>query len=100
MFPKFMNKKPLTIMLFIKNINPDDNYIKMIEETKNMYPEHIYKVYECKAGKKINCGKINGNNLSVLIKEVPCIFTVNDSNMIKLPIDKINDVQSLSKYIN
>ena len=60
MFPKFMNKKPLTIMLFIKNINPDDNYIKMIEETKNMYPEHIYKVYECKAGKKINCGKING----------------------------------------
>lgn len=100
MFPKFMNKKPLTIMLFIKNINQDNNHIKMIEETKNTYPEHIYKVFECKPGKKINCGKINGNNLNVLVKEVPCIFTINDSNMIKLPIEKINDAKSLSKYIN
>jgi hypothetical protein len=38
MFPKFMNKKPLTIILFIDKIDPKNKYIKMIEEVKKVYP--------------------------------------------------------------
>ena len=50
------------------------------EEVKKIYPENIYKVFECKVGSKVNCGKYNNKDLVLAAKNVPSMFLINDSN--------------------
>ena len=99
MFPKFMNKKPLSIILFINKIDPKNKYIKMIEEVKTLYPENVYKVFECKVGSKVNCGKYSNKDLILSAKNVPSMFLINDSNITQLPIENMQDNKILLEYL-
>jgi hypothetical protein len=99
MFPKFMNKKPLSIILFIDKIYPKNKYIKMIEEVKKLYPENIYKVFECKEGSKVNCGKYNNKDLILSAKNVPNMFLINDSNITMLPTENIQNSKILLEFL-
>ena len=99
MFPKYMNKKPLSIILFINKIDPKNKYIKMIEEVKKLYPENVYNVFECKVGSKVNCGKYNNKDLILAAKNVPSMFLINDSNITQLPIENMQDNKILLEYL-
>lgn len=100
MFPKFMNKKPLTIILFIDKIDPKNKYIQIIEEVKKTFPENIYNVFECKKiGSKVNCGKYNGKDLILSAKTIPSIFLINDSNITMLPTENIQNSKVLLEFL-
>jgi hypothetical protein len=99
MFPKFMNKKPLSIILFTDKIDPKNKYIKIVEEVKKVYPENVYKVIECKIGSKVNCGKYNNKDLILSAKNVPSMFLINDSNITMLPTENIQNSKILLEYL-
>lgn len=98
-FPKFMNKNPLSIILFIDKNDPKNKYIKMIEEVKKIHPENIYKVFECKVGSKVNCGKYNNKDLVLAVKKDPSLFLINGSNIIQLPTENMHDKKFLLDYL-
>jgi hypothetical protein len=99
MFPKFMNKNPLSIILFIDKFDNKNKYIKMIEEVKKLHPENIYKVFECKVGSKVNCGKYNNKDLVLVAKKVPSLFLINNSNITMLPTENIPNSKILLEYL-
>ncbi len=100
MFPNFINKKPLSVILFIDKIDPKNKYIKIIEEVKSSHPENIYKVFECKVGSKVNCGMYGNKDLTLSAKNVPSMFLINDSNITMLPIDNMENSKILLEYLN
>lgn len=99
-YPKYISRKPITIILFVEKIDPNNNYIKMIEEVKNLNLENIYKVIECGSNKKIKCNEILGKNISIKLDKVPSIFIINDDNIIEIPIEHVKNVKSLLNLIN
>lgn len=101
MYPKFINKKPMTLILFVDDIKTKNKYILMIEELKKLNPENIYKVFECeKVGEKVNCGKIFGKDININVESLPSLFLINESNISNLPLDKIKSVDMLTKMIS
>ncbi len=100
MFPNFITKKPLSVILFIDKIDPKNKYIKIIEEVKSSKPENIYKVFECKVGSKVNCGMYENKDLILSAKNVPSMFLINDSNITMLPINNMVNSKILLEYLN
>lgn len=100
MFPRFINKKPMTLILLTNNIKPKNKHIKMIEELKKINPENIYKVFECGVGQKVNCGKILGKSVNITVESLPSLYLINESNISTIPLDKIENVEKLAKMIN
>ena len=92
-------EKPLSIILFIDKIDSKNKYIKMIEEVKKLYPENVYKVFECNVGSKVNCGKYSNKDLILSAKNVPSMFLINDSNITMLPTENIQNSKILLEYL-
>jgi len=100
MFPKFMNKKPMTLILFIDDINTKNKHVDLIEEVKKLNPENIYKIFECKVGQKINCGKVLNKNVNITVENIPSLFLINESNINDMQLDKIENASELSKMLS
>ena len=99
-YPKFINKKPLMILLLTSDDNENNVFVKLLNEVKEQVPENIYKIVKCnKSDKKIKCDKIFGVNLTLKIPTLPTLFIINGSNIIEIPIDKFNDINALKNLI-
>lgn len=100
MYPNLINKQETHILLFVDKIDKENKYIKMIEDLKKIKPEHNYHVVECeKDKKKIDCSKMVNMKLSVTIKSLPTMYLVNGSNIVEIPLDKLNVCGDLVKLI-
>jgi hypothetical protein len=99
-YPKFINKKPLTVLLLTDDDDEENMYVKLINQIKKKNPENIYKIEKCKkSDKKIKCDKILGMGLTLKITSLPLLYIINGSNIVEIPIDKINDSESLSSLL-
>lgn len=100
-YPKFINKKPLTILLLTDNDNQDNQYVGLLNQVKEKSPENIYKIIKCKkSDKKIKCDKILGSPLTLKISKLTILYIINGSNIVEIPIDKINGVESLKNLLD
>jgi len=100
MYPKLINNQQTHLILFIELDDKENKYIKMIEELKKLKPENNYHVIECeKDKKKIDCSKLVGMKLSINIDKLPTMYLVNGSNIVELPLDKINVSDDLVKIL-
>lgn len=101
MYPKLINKRTNHLLLFVKTINKEDKYIKMIEDVKKLRPENEYHVVECKeSDKKVDCGKMVGMKLSLGIDKLPCLYLVNGTNIAEIPIDQLKICGDLIKMLD
>ena len=99
-FPKYINKKPLTLVLFIEKIDKENKYIKMIEELKNKNPENIYKVIECTPDTKIKCKEILGKDINIKIDKLPSLFIINEDNITEISNNHLQNLNSFVDLIN
>jgi hypothetical protein len=100
MFPKYINKKPMTLILLTNNMNKNDKYITMINKIKEIHPENIYKVIQCEKGDKVNCGKISDKNINLTAKNIPALFLINEHKITELPSEQIDNVEILKNYFS
>lgn len=99
MYPKMISKNHTNLILFVKKIDAENKYVKIIEEIKKQRPENNYHVIECnKEGKKIDCSKMIGVKLSINVEKLPSLYLIND-NIVDLPLERINSVDDLLKII-
>ena len=100
-YPRFINKKPFTIILVTNEIEDKENkYIKLIENIKTRFPENYYKIVKCEQNdKKLKCDKILGFEQTLKLKSVPTLFIVNGTNIIEIPIQQIDNVDSISSIL-
>lgn len=97
-FPKLINKKPLVVLLLTDNEN--NPIIKIINQVKEELPENIYKIIKCsKSDNKIKCDEIIGINLTLKIISLPTLYIINDTNITEIPIDKINNSDTLKSLL-
>ncbi len=100
MFPKYINKKPLILVLLTDEISKDNKYIKIIEDIKEIHPQNVYKVIQCSKGDKVNCGKVGDKKINLTANKLPTLFLINENNIIELPIEKIDSVEKLDVFLN
>ena len=99
-YPKFINKKPLTVLLLTNTDDKENEYIKLIEKIKQQSPENIYSIIKCdKKEKKFKCDKILGVNLTIKLTSLPMLYVINGINIVEIPIDKINNIEALTNII-
>jgi len=99
-YPKFINKKPLTVLLLSDTDNEENKYVKLIKNVKQHSPENIYKIIKCnKTDKKFKCDKVLGINLTIKITSLPMLYVINGINIVEIPLDKINDIETLTNII-
>ena len=100
-YPKYINKKPLTIVLVTNDIeDKNDKYIELIENVKTQFPENYYKIVKCESGeKKLKCDKILGFEQTLKISSIPTLFIVNGNTITELPVDKVNDAETISNFL-
>jgi len=100
MYPNLINNQQTHVILFVGLDDKENKYIKMIEDLKKLKPENNYHVIECeKDKKKIDCSKLVGMKLSINIEKLPTMYLVNGSNIVELPLDKINVSDDLMKIL-
>lgn len=103
-YPDYINMKPMIIILCINN-NSDNSdetnkYINIIEDIKKIHPENIYKIIKCSKSKtKINLDEILEIDISIKINSLPSLYIINGDNIVEIPINKINDLESIKKII-
>lgn len=101
MYPKLISKETNHLILFVKKINKEDKYIKMVEEVKKLRPENEYHVIECKEeGTKVDCGKMVGMKLSIGVEKLPSLYLVNGSNVAEIPMDRLKVCGDLIKMLD
>jgi len=101
MYPKMINRENTHLLLFIKNDDKTNKYVKIIEDVKKIKPENEYHIIECdQTDKKIDCGKILEMKLSLEIKKLPCLFLINGKNIAEISIDKIINSNDLIKMLD
>ena len=96
-YPKFINKKPLTLILLTDNKEENKKYSEIIEQLKIKFPEHIYKITKCEyINKKIKCNnEIDELNLKLKINSLPMIYIIKNSNVVEIPINEIENIESM-----
>jgi hypothetical protein len=99
MFPKYMNKKPVNIILLSDDLSRDNEYVEIIDELNKLNDERVYKIIECQKGEKINCGTIYGRKINIKIDKLPIMYMINEENIVELPIKQITSVESLNQMI-
>lgn len=99
MFPKYMNKKPLTIILVSDDLDRDKNYVEIINELSKQNNERVYKVIKCQKGEKVNCGTIFGKKINIKVDALPNMYMINEENIVELPIKQITSAEILNKII-
>ena len=101
MYPKLITKQQNHLILFIKKIDKEDKYIKMIEDIKKIRPDYDYHVIECKEeGAKIDCSKMVGMKLSIGVEKLPSLYLVNGENIVEIPIDQLKVCGDLVKMLD
>ena len=101
MYPKLINKQTNHLLLFVKNGDKENKYIKMIEDIKKLRPENEYHIVECKSSdKKIDCGEMVGMKLSLGIEKLPCLYLVNGSNIAEIPMNQLKNCGDLIKMLD
>jgi len=99
-YPNYINRKPLVLLLVTDNDEPNNNFVKIFNDTKEQLPENIYKIIKYnKSDKKIKCDKILGINLTLKIPKNHTLFIINGTNVVEIPMDKIENVESLKKLL-
>lgn len=98
-YPKFINKKPINCILITDGKN--DKYIQMIEKLKIDYPENIYKIIYCKNNEdKIKCNEeLKELDIKIKMNSLPLIYIINGSNIIEIPINKIDNIEHIKNLI-
>ena len=100
MYPNLINNQQTHLILFVGLDDKENKYIKIIEDLKKLKPENNYHVIECeKDKKKIDCSKLVGMKLSINIEKLPTMYLLNGSNIVELPLDKINVSDDLVKIL-
>lgn len=99
MFPKYMNKKPLTVILVSDDLDRDKNYVDIINNLSKQNNERVYKVIKCEKGEKVNCGTIYGKKINIKAEILPNMYMINDENIVELPIKQITSAEILNKII-
>ena len=101
MYPKLINKQTNHLLLFIKNTDEDNKYVKMIEDVKKLRPENDYHVIKCKSSDKtVDCSKMVHMDLSLGIDKLPCLYLVNDSNIVEIPMKQLKSCADLIKMLD
>jgi len=101
MFPKLINKETSHLILFVKNIDKSNIFVKIFEDIKTLKPEYDYHVVECEEeGKKVDCEKMLGFKLSINVTKLPSIYLINGSNIVDLPLDSIKETKDLIKMLD
>ena len=99
-YPKIINKNPLTIILLTDLSEEENKYTKLIDNLKLQFPENFYKIIKCnKDDKKIKCDKYLNINLTLKIISLPSLYIINGTNITEIPLNKINDFESISNIL-
>lgn len=99
-YPKFINKKPLIILFFVENKIINADKIEIIENVKNIHPEHSYKIIETTSNSKVNLKDIIGKDITIKIKIVPTMYLINNNNITEIPGSNITNENSVISLIS
>ncbi len=98
MYPNLVVKNPPILLLFTSDKN--DKYSKMLNDASKQFKQYEYKIVNCsKVGSHIKCDKIVNAKLSIKIEKLPSLYLIDNNNVISLPIENINSVVELEKFI-
>lgn len=98
-YPKFINKKQLTIILISQH--SEDKYTKLMEEIKIEHPEHKYKIIKCEDKEAMNkCNEeLKEFGIKIKSKTFPVIYIINEKTFTEIPISKIDEIETIKKLI-
>lgn len=101
-YPKFINGGQITIILITAS-DTDEKYIKMIEDLKNKYPEHKYKIINC-GDSKSSIAKCEEELVEYGIKikspkSLPLVYIKNKSTITEIPLSKIDSIEPIKHLI-
>lgn len=96
-FPKFINAKPMNIILI--STDATNKYFKMIEELKQKYIQHKFMTIVC-TNDKNSISKCNEElkKFNIKIKSfnsLPLIYIINGNTITEIPINKIGEIEGL-----
>lgn len=96
-FPKFINAKPMNIILI--STDTTNKYFKMIEELKQKYIQHKFITIFCSNDKNsISKCNLELKKFNIKIKSfdsLPVIYIVNGDTVTEIPINKIGKIEGL-----
>jgi hypothetical protein len=98
-YPKYINKKPLRLLLFIKNKQENVDKVDILERVKNLHPENSYKVIETKPNAKVSLKEIINKDITLKIKSLPALFIINNNNITEISSDNIINENSIISLI-
>ena len=99
-YPKFINKKQMTIILITKNL--EDKYTKLMDDIKTSCPEHKYKIIKCEDKKEeiTKCEEeLKEYGIKIKTKILPVIYIINNSTITEIPISKIDGTEPIKNLI-
>lgn len=99
-YPKFINKKPMLIILITPNL--EDKYAKLIDEIKISHPEHKYKIIKCEDKKDeiVKCEEeLREYGIKIKSKTLPVIYIINNGTFTEIPISKIDGIEPIKNLV-
>jgi len=104
-FPKFINKKILTLILVInedEHADEDDNkFKKIITDLNKSNPENVYKIVETSENKiNIKDFDISKENLSLNVKKKPILFMLNDGIITEISLKENDSFEKLKQLLH
>jgi len=98
-YPSFVNKKSLTLLLFVNKIE-NNKYVDMFEELKNKHPENVYKVVETENNRLVNCKSIINKDIKLKIDKTPTLYMINGDIITEISLKENPDLEHLLKLID
>jgi hypothetical protein len=97
-YPKFINKKTITLILVVNNEN--DNFKKIIEKLQEINPENVYKVITT-TDDNINIKDIGiDSDLKLNITKFPTLFMINNNIITDICLKENDTIEKIQKLIS
>lgn len=100
-FPKYINRKQYKLILVTETNDENAECVKLFNEIRSNYPEHIYKILKSNDSDfKKELKKILNEDIKLKLKNLPILYILDNLNLIEIPLEKIKDIESIKQILS